>query len=113
MESKKPVVWMIVFGIVRHILFGIGVWLKARGLIDEETHQRMIGELVTDIVAWLFIMFPLLWSAAQKWQVFGWLRTKASAILRVQTATQLLSSVRENPSPQSIIQAAPGPDMPI
>jgi hypothetical protein len=75
MDSKKPIVWMILFGVVRHVFAYFGQWLETHGMIDPDTHQRLLSEGVTDTVGWLLVIAPVLWSVAQKLQAWEWVKT--------------------------------------
>lgn len=99
MNSKKTVWWMILFGIVRHVLTIGGAWLVARGLIDEHTRARIVSEGVTDTVGWLLIAGAFAWSWLQKQQAWEWVRT----------ALHLPNSTPVSDVPK----IAPGPDMPL
>lgn len=74
-EDKKPIYWMVLFGIVRHLLGIAGGWLVAKGLIDTDTHDRLMSEGVTQVVGYLLMLVPIVWSVLQKKQVGQWLRT--------------------------------------
>jgi len=73
-EEKKPLIWMILFGVSRHVLGIAGAWLASRGLIDEDTHQRILSEGASQLVGYLLMLAPIAWSVAQKLQVVGWIR---------------------------------------
>lgn len=74
-EEKKPIVWMILFGVSRHLLGIAGAWLASRGLIDDDTHQRLMSEGASQLVGYALMLLPILWSVAQKFQMISWLRT--------------------------------------
>jgi len=98
-DEKKPIYWMVLFGVCRWALGLIGMWLKTRGLIDDDTHRRMVSEGATDAAAYLLMLAPLVWTIAQKWQVIGWLKTA----LHMNAAQ----------TPGDVVKNAPGPDMPV
>lgn len=75
MTDKRPIYWMILFGVTRHALTVAGTWLVSRGLIDADTHQRLISEGATQLVGYLLMLAPVAWSVAQKYQIANWLRT--------------------------------------
>jgi hypothetical protein len=89
--QDKTVWWMILFGIVRHALGVIGAWLASRGLIDADTQDRLLSEGATQIVGWLLMLLPVLWSVAQKLQVTAWIR----AALHIPSHAALLADVPE------------------
>jgi hypothetical protein len=111
MNDKRPLLWLIAFGVVRHTLVIVGMWLLRRGWIDAETHEQFADPgTAIRLLSWLLIVAPIGWSALQKWQVWGWLRTK---VVKIMQAEMTMAAIRTEPSPQTIIVASPGPDMPI
>lgn len=99
MNERRPLFWMILFGIVRHLLTVVGTYLLAHGLIDADTHARILGEGATKIVGWILLMIPFAWSWLQKSQVWGWVKTALH--------------MRSTQSPNEVPIAAPGPDIAI
>lgn len=99
-DDKKTLAWMILFGIVRSALLWAGGWLQAHGLIDADTHQRIMSEGVTKVVSYLLFIAPVAWSIAQKWQAMAWVRTA----LHLDPHTT---------SPGEVPVKSPGPDMPM
>ena len=101
MESeKKPVFWMVLFGVIRHALSVVGTWLVARGLIDADTHERLLSEGTTQVLGYVLMLAPFIWSAAQKWQVWGWVKTALHLDPR-------------STSPGTVPSQSPGPNMPM
>jgi hypothetical protein len=98
-KDTKPLVWMIVFGVVRTVIAWVGGWMQNHGIIDPETHQRLLSEGVSQLVSWLFLAIPLVWTILQKTQVWGWVRTA----LHLPAGT----------SPGTIPTVSPGPDHPL
>lgn len=98
-EEKKPIVWMILFGVSRHLLTIIGTWMVSRGLIDADTHERLVSEGAVQLAGIVLMALPVAWSVLQKVQVVSWLRT----------ALHLTSSTPIGEIPK----ASAGPDMPI
>jgi hypothetical protein len=74
-DEKKPIIWMVLFGIARHVLGIVGTWLATRGLIDADTHARIVSEGATELVGYLLMLVPIVWSVMQKLQVMKWLKT--------------------------------------
>lgn len=68
--------YMVLFAIVRHILGFVGTWLIARGVIDADTHMRLLSEGASDIVGWSIIAAVIAWSIVQKTQ--AWQRILAA-----------------------------------
>lgn len=111
-ESKKPIFIMVLLGMARHGLVIVGMWLKARGWIDEATHAQLTSpSTAMQLVSWALIVAPIAWSAAQKWQVWGWLKTKVHLPAAAVTVPQKIAAA--NATPQQIITASPGPNSPI
>lgn len=75
-DEKKPILWMILFGISRHLLSIAGAWLASRGLIDAETHERILSEGASQLVGYIMMLVPIIWSVMQKFQVIA--RIKAA-----------------------------------
>lgn len=100
MEEKKPLWWMIAFGIVRAAIAFLGGWLQGHGLIDADTNQRLLSEGVTQALSWIILAIPVIWSCLQKTQVWGW----------VKTALKLDDS---RTTAADIPKIAPGPDRPL
>lgn len=98
-DTRHPVWWMILFGFVRHGLSILGTYLVTRGIIDSTTQERLVSEGATQVVGWIIIVIPFVWSWLQKRQAWGW----------VKTALHLTSTTK----PSDVITAAPGPDRPI
>lgn len=73
--DRKPIVWMLLFGIIRHVLGIAGAWLASRGLIDADTHERLLSEGASQLVGYVLMALPIAWSIAQKLQVVRWLQT--------------------------------------
>ena len=99
MKNDKAVWWMILFGIIRHLLTALGTYLVARGIIDSSTHERLVGEGTTEVVGWIIIIVPFVWSWLQKKHAWGW----------VKTALHLSSTTPA----AAVVTASPGPDIPI
>jgi len=95
----KTVWWMVLWGVVRHVLAIGGAWLASRGLIDEDTHTRLVAEGATQIVGWLLMLLPIAWSVLQKKQAWGWVK-------------KAFHMAADTP-PDVIAEAAPGPNVPI
>ncbi len=74
-EEKKPIIWMILFGIVRALLVWLAAKLQDHGLIDAETQGRIINEGTAQVVGYVILGCVMIWSALQKKQVMGWVRT--------------------------------------
>lgn len=88
-DSRKPIYWMVLFGVVRHLLGLAGAWLLTRGLIDADTHQRMISEGASDVVGWLLVLAPVAWSVLQKFQVWRFIVTALHLSPRTSTASEV------------------------
>jgi hypothetical protein len=100
MESeKKPLYWMILFGIVRAALVALGTWLSTHGLIDADTHQRLISEGASQLVGYVLVAIPVIWSVLQKTQVYAWVKAA------------ITGSVHSTPA--DALKNAAGPDMPV
>ncbi len=100
MESKDSVWWyMVLFGVIRHVMGLVGMWLHTRGLIDADTHKKVVDDGTTQVVAYILMAAPFIWSILQKSQVIAWVK-KA---LHLTAAT----------TPREALKAAPGPDVPI
>lgn len=98
-NDKKPLYWMILFGIVRAALIYGGTKLEQHGLIDPDTKERLVSEGVSEVVGYLCIALGVLWSVLQKTQVFAWILAAIDA--------------RPTATPADALKDAPGPDMPV
>ena len=99
MDSRRPLVWMILFGIVRAALIYVGAKLEEWNMIDGSTRERLISDGAAQVVGYLLVFVGIGWSALQKTQVWG----------RVRTALHPDS----NTTPSEALTASSGPDMPI
>lgn len=99
-DTKKPLIFMILFGIVRHVMFGVGMYLENRGLISPDTKDRMMSEGTATVVGYVLMIIPIAWSIAQKTQVWTWVRTA----LKINSSTIV---------PSDVPKMAPGPDTPL
>jgi hypothetical protein len=98
-DDKKPLVYMILWGVVRHGLALAGMWLESHGLIDSQTHQRLLSEGVTEFVGYALMFASVAWSVLQKTQVWEWVKKS----LHLPSVT----------TPAQALKATPGPDIPI
>jgi hypothetical protein len=87
--DQKTVWWMVLLGIVRHVLSIIGAWLVSRGLIDGDTHDRLMSEGAVQVAGWTLMALPLVWSVAQKLQAVRWIREA----LRIESRQALIADV--------------------
>lgn len=99
-DEKKPIVWMVILGVVRHVLSIAGTWMVSRGLIDADTHQRIMNEGAVQLVGYVLMLAPIAWSVMQKYQVWGWVKTALHLDERRMTVG-------------AIPAASAGPSMPI
>lgn len=74
-SDKKTVFWMILFGVVRSLLLWFGGKLQGWGVIDSETYGQLITEGTAQVVSYILLAGPIVWSVAQKLQVVEWLKT--------------------------------------
>lgn len=87
MESeKKPIIWMILFGVIRALLAWFGGKLQGWGVIDAETHNRLLTEGTAQVVSYLLLAAPIIWSVLQKLQVWGWVKTALHLTSRTSAA---------------------------
>lgn len=98
-SNQKPLYYMILFGVVRHVIGFIGVWMIEHKWIDTAIHERLMSEGVTQVVGYTLMAIPLIWSILQKTQVWGW----------VKKALHLPSSV----PPAEVPELSPGPNTAI
>lgn len=87
--------YMVLWGIVRAVLAFVGGRLSDKGLIDAETHQRLLSEGVTDVVGWLILFIVMFWTVFQKSQVFQRILTAIHLQPRVGRTEDMLDEVNK------------------
>lgn len=97
--EQKPLMWMIIFGIVRAALVFVGAKLQDWNVIDDVTRERLISDWAAQIVGYVLVFGAVLWSVIQKSQVWGWVLTA----LKLDKRTE----------PKEVPTAAPGPNIAI
>lgn len=99
-DGKKPLIYMIVFGIVRAFLAWASGYAAGHNWIDPTTHTRLLSEGAATTATWILAAVPVIWTVLQKTQVWGW----------VKTALQLDP---RRTSPGDVPSVAPGPSTPL
>jgi hypothetical protein len=97
--DKKPLIFMIVFGLVRAALAWASGYVAGHGWIDADTHQRLLSEGTANVASFIVGLIPVVWTVLQKTQVWGWMKTR----MHFSSST----------TPADIITVAPGPNQPI
>lgn len=96
-DEKKPIYWMILFGIVRTFLARYSGEIE--WLVGHDTFTWLVAHGIDSIVSWLIFAIPVAWTILQKMQVVGWLKTALH--------------MNASQTPGDVVKNAPGPNLPV